>query len=129
VIGACWNKEDKPPEINSDGKNNIRKIKSRSGHEIIFNDDHEKGQEQFQIHTKAGHSILLDDSTGREKIEIKDKTGSNVISIDSVTNTITIQSAATLKLKAAMIEIEAQTTLSIKAGAMMTIQGALVKIN
>jgi len=129
ILGALWNGVDKPPEINADGKNNIRKIKSRSGHEIIFEDNQEQMKEKIEVHTKAGHKILLDDSAGQEKIEIVDKTGSNSIKIDSVQNSITIESAMQLKLKSQMIEIESGTMMSIKAGATLTIQGALVKIN
>ncbi|WP_292388412.1 phage baseplate assembly protein V [Methanosarcina sp. UBA5] len=88
VIGALWNGVDKPPETNSDGKNNIRKIKSRSGHELIFNDEDNK--ENIEIHTKAGHKIFLDDTSDEEKIEILDKSGNNSILIDSPENSITI---------------------------------------
>lgn len=129
VIGFLWNGVDKPPEDNSDGKNNIRTITSRSGHEIIFNDDADQKQEKLEIHTKAGHTIVLDDSAGAEKIEIKDKTGSNSILFDSVQNSISVESAMQLKIKSQMIEIEAGTTMTIKAGATLTLQGALVKIN
>jgi len=129
VIGALWNNEDNPPETNSDGKNNIRKIRSRSGHEIVFNDDDTSKQEKIEIHTKGGHKILLDDSAGQEKIEIIDKTGSNKMTIDSVQNSISIESAMQLKIKAQVIEIEAGATMTIKAGAVLNIQGALVKIN
>lgn len=129
VIGALWNNEDNPPETNSDGKNNIRKIRSRSGHEIVFNDDDTSKQEKIEIHTKGGHKILLDDSAGQEKIEIIDKTGSNKMTIDSVQNSISIESSTQLKIKAQVIEIEAGTTMTIKAGAILNIQGALVKIN
>ena len=129
ILGALWNGVDTPPETNADGKNNIRKIKSRSGHEIIFDDNQEQMKEKIEVHTKAGHKILLDDSAGQEKIEIVDKTGSNSIKIDSVQNSITIESAMQLKLKSQMIEIESGTMMSIKAGATLTIQGALVKIN
>ena len=66
VIGALWNGVDKPPRTNADGKNNQRTIKSRKGHELIFDDS--DGKEQVEIHTKAGHRILLDDSSGQEKI-------------------------------------------------------------
>jgi len=38
VIGSLWNGKDKVHETNSDGKNNLRVIKSRSGHKIIFDD-------------------------------------------------------------------------------------------
>jgi len=129
VIGALWNGVEKPPESNSDGNNNIRKIRSRSGHEIIFDDNGSAGQEKVEIHTKAGHKIVLDDSLGQEKIEISDKTGSNSIVIDSVQNSITISSSLQLKIKASIIEIEADSMLTIKAGAILTLQGSLVKIN
>ncbi len=129
VIGSLWNGVDKPPESNSDGKNNIRKIKSRSGHEIIFNDDNETKKEKIEIHTKAGHKISLDDSTGQEKIEIIDKTGSNKIAIDSVQNAVNIESAMQLKIKANVVEIEGTTSLTLKSNAIVTIQGMPVKIN
>jgi len=129
VLGALWNGVDKPPETNSDGKNNIRKITSRSGHEIIFGDDSTTRKEKVEIHTKAGHRILLDDSAGQEKIEIKDRTGNNVIKMDSVQNSIDISSAMRLKIKAQTVEIEAGAMMTVKAGATLTIQGALVKIN
>lgn len=127
VLGALWNGEDAPPETNSDGQNNIRQIKSRSGHEIIFDDT--QAQEKVEINTKAGHRITLDDSSGQEKIEIVDKAGSNSIKIDSVANSINIESAMQLKIKAQMIEIESGTTMTIKAGATLTLQGALIQIN
>ena len=129
VIGALWNGVASPPETNSDGKNNIRKIRSRSGHEIIFNDDDTSQQEKIEIHTNAGHQVLLDDSAGQEKIEIIDKTGSNKITIDSVQNSINIESAMQLKIKANMVEIEGTTSLTLKSNAALTIQGLPVKIN
>ena len=129
VIGALWNGVDTPPETNADGKNNIRKIKSRSGHEIIFDDNDEQKKEKIEIHTKAGHTIILDDSAGAEKIEIKDKTGNNSIVIDSVQNAIAISSQMKISIKAQAIEIESGGMMSIKSSATLTIQGAIVKIN
>jgi len=127
VIGSLWNGVDTPPETNADGKNNIRKIKSRSGHEIILDDT--AAQEKIEIHTKAGHTIVLDDSAGAEKIEVKDKTGNNSIVIDSVQNAISISSQMKLSIKAQIIELEAGGMMRIKSGATLTVQGALVKIN
>ena len=66
---------------------------------------------------------------GQEKIEIVDKTGGNSIKIDSIQNNVSITSAMQLKIKAKMISIESDTTMAIKAGATIEIQGALVKIN
>ncbi|MCF6155903.1 MAG: phage tail protein [Candidatus Brocadia sp.] len=129
VIGALWNGVDTPPETNANGQNNIRKIRSRSGHEIIFNDDNTAMQEKIEIHTNAGHKIVLDDAAGQEKIEIVDKTGSNKITIDSVQNSITMESALQLKIKATVVEIEGTTSLTLKSNAVLTIQGLPVKIN
>lgn len=129
VIGTLWNGVASPPETNSDGQNNIRKIRSRSGHEIIFNDDDTGGQEKIEIHTNAGHRVVLDDSRGREKIEIIDKTDGNKMTIDSVQNSINIESAMQLKIKANMVEIEGTTSLTLKSNAVLTIQGLPVKIN
>lgn len=129
VLGALWNGQDAPPESNRDGKNNIRKITSRSGHEIILDDNTDQQQAKVTIQSQAGHQIVLDDASGQEKITIADKTGNNTIVIDSAQNSIAIQSQMRLSLKASTLEIEADTTMTIKAGATLTIQGSLVKIN
>lgn len=129
IIGSLWNSKDKHPQPNSDGKNNIRKIKSRSGHEIIFDDDSEQKKEKVEIHTKANHQIILDDAAGQEKIEIIDKTGSNKITFDSVQNSISIESTMQLKIKAQKIDIEAGGTMTIKSSGILTLQGSLIKIN
>jgi phage baseplate assembly protein V len=123
VLGGLWNGKDKPPETNGDGKNNLRLVKSRSG-----------------------HLIRLDDSDGAEKIEIVDKSGGNSITIDTANNAITITSAAdvtidapqgTLKLSAQKIEITSSTDTEIKAQANLTLEasgnatlkGTVVNIN
>lgn len=129
VIGTLWNGTDGPPETNQDGQNNIRKIRSRSGHEIIFNDNKTSMQEKMEIKTKAGHQIVLDDSAGQEKIEITDKTSSNKITIDSVQNSINIECQMQLKIKANIAEIEGTGSLTLKSSGILTIQGSLVKIN
>lgn len=118
VLGSLWNGKDVPPANNDDGKNDVRMIKSRNGHEIILNDN--SGKERIEIKSKSGHSIILDDTSGSEKVEFKDKGGNSIV-IDSVQNDMTIQCSKKLKIKAKIIEIEADSTI--------TIQGAMVKIN
>ncbi|MDH5795026.1 MAG: phage tail protein, partial [Candidatus Bathyarchaeota archaeon] len=100
------------------GNNNIRMIKSRSGHKIVLNDT--EGEEKLGIKTESGHSIVLDDTLGGEKIEIKDNKG-NSIAIDSVQHSISIRSNMKISIEAQMIDI--------KAGATLNLQGGLVKIN
>jgi uncharacterized protein involved in type VI secretion and phage assembly len=69
VLGALWNGSDAmPSERADDADNNIRLIKSRSG-----------------------HLILLDDTGGEEKITIQDKNG-NIVQLDA--EGVTIKSSA-----------------------------------
>jgi uncharacterized protein involved in type VI secretion and phage assembly len=123
VLGALWNGKDKPPATNDDGKNNLRVIKSRSG-----------------------HLIRLDDTDGSEKIEIIDKSGKNSVVIDSGQNTITISADADITITSASgklklsgqsielsaksdVKIEASAGMDLKANAQMKIKGATVDIN
>lgn len=136
VIGALWNTEQKPPETNEDGKNNIKIIRSRSGHQIVFNDDDEMRQEKVEVRSNAGHVVTLSDEVGREHVLIRDKTGSNLVKIDSVTNSISVEAelqvsieALSIKIKAQTIVIDAGATMQIKAGGILTVQGGIVKIN
>ncbi|HEV8483529.1 MAG TPA: phage baseplate assembly protein V [Blastocatellia bacterium] len=123
VVGALWNGKDVPPAKNDDGKNNVRVIKSRSG-----------------------HVIRLTDEDGKEKIEIVDKSEKNSLVVDTAANTITITSdkdivlsasKGAIKLDAKTIEIkssadtklESGAGLDVKASGTMNIKGATVNIN
>ncbi len=123
VLGALWNGNDAQPVTNSDGKNNIRMIKSRSGHVIKLNDE-----------------------DGKETIEITDKTQKNSIVIDTSKNTITVTtdkditlsaSKGTIKLDAQKVEITSSdttkltsgSTMNVEASGTMTVKGATVNIN
>lgn len=123
IIGALWSSAKTPPEANPDGKNNRRLIKSRSG-----------------------HLVILDDKEGSEKIEIIDKSGKNLITIDTAANKITLTSEKDIEIKApkgkvsieamefelksqAATKIQAGANMDIKTNAVMTMQGSLVKIN
>ena len=123
VLGGLWNGKDAPPATNGDGKNNLRVLKSRSG-----------------------HLITLDDTDGAEKIQVTDKTGKNMIVIDSKKNTILITADADITLDApngklklsgkgieinsqAEIKIEASQNVDVKAGPQLNLKGNLVNIN
>jgi uncharacterized protein involved in type VI secretion and phage assembly len=123
ILGALWNGVDVPPETNSDGENNIRVIKSRSG-----------------------HVIRLNDKDGEETIEITDKTEKNSIIISAKDNKITITAdkdiafsakngkisldAKDVEIKSsAGTKLEASADLDLKASGNNTIKGATVNIN
>lgn len=100
VVGALWNGTDTPPETNSDGKNNKRLIKSRSG-----------------------MTILLDDTSGSEKIEIADKDGKEKVVIDMSGKKISLTSSGDIEISAAQgkVAISAQT-IEIKSTGQATLE-------
>jgi uncharacterized protein involved in type VI secretion and phage assembly len=123
VLGALWNGQDAPPAKNDDGKNNVRVIKSRSGHVVRLTDD-----------------------DGKEMIEIIDGSAKNSVVIDMSKNTITITSdkdivlsaskgkitldAQELELKSsANAKVEAGGNLDLKATGQTNVKGATVNLN
>jgi uncharacterized protein involved in type VI secretion and phage assembly len=123
IIGSLFNGKDVPPETNSDGKNNIRMIKSRSG-----------------------HMIKIDDTDGKEKIEIVDKTEKNMITIDTKENKISIASGKDIEISApngkvtidaqdleikssSSTKIEASANMDLKASGKMNVKGATINLN
>jgi uncharacterized protein involved in type VI secretion and phage assembly len=57
VIGALWNGQDAmPSERGGDGANDVRMIKSRSGHTIVLDDT--SGSEKVTISHSSGNSVL-----------------------------------------------------------------------
>jgi uncharacterized protein involved in type VI secretion and phage assembly len=115
VIGVLWNGQDPPPAANDDGENNLRVIKSRSG-----------------------HLIKLDDTKGSEKIEIIDKGGENAVTWDTGSNKITVAAGQDIEVKAGSgkilleatsIEIKASGEATIEASGTLTLKGATVNIN
>ena len=123
IVGSLWNGKDAQPAKNDDGKNNVRVIKSRSG-----------------------HVVRLTDKDGAEMIEIIDKSEKNSIVFDTSKNTITITadkdivlSAAEgkIKLDAQEIEIKSSANAKFEAGGNMdlkatgqtNVKGATVNLN
>ncbi|HEV2705509.1 MAG TPA: phage baseplate assembly protein V [Pyrinomonadaceae bacterium] len=108
VVGSLWNGKDAPPAKNDDGKNNVRVLKSRSGHVVRLTDD-----------------------DGKEMIEIIDKSTKNSIVFDTSKNTITVTSdkdivlsaaKGTIKLDAQQIEIASSNATKIESGANMDVK-------
>ncbi len=94
VMGALYHGSAKADSWQSD-KNDIKAIKTRSGHLIELND------------TDKGESITITDKN------------SNIILIDTATNTIEISALENMTLNAKNIEINAQEEIKMNAGTNM----------
>lgn len=145
VIGSLWNGKDEAHESNSDGENNNRTIKSRSGHVLRFHD--KSGKEMIEIISQSGHELRLNDESGNETIDIIDKSGNNKIIIDTAGNSITIEATSDITIKSktgkltmqaatgiemksqAGVKIQAASSMDLKAGAQVSVKGAMIQLN
>ncbi len=129
IIGSLWNGKDKPPQTASDAK------------------------DKRMIRTRSGHTIILDDTSGSEKIIIKDKTGNNTVQIDSSSNElkinmegetkiiakgkislesnqeVSIKGQMGVKIEGMQVDIKGSAGLKMDGGAMSELKGGIVKIN
>ena len=122
ILGALWNKKDRPPESNQDGKNDKRIFKSRKKHYLLFDDGSEG---TVELKHEKGKRILLDDNG----FLVEDESG-NRIQVDSNSGAMTFEAKGELNIKAATINIVANGTLTAKSkSGTCTIQGSLVQIN
>jgi phage protein D len=105
VIGSLWNGKDKPPEKSSAVINDSGKVQKRI------------------IRSRAGHILTFDDTDGGCKISLVDKTGKNLIEIDSEKNTLTLKSGGDInleatgkvKIKGSDLEVDVQNSAKVKA--------------
>jgi uncharacterized protein involved in type VI secretion and phage assembly len=104
VLGGLWNGQDVPPQAKSaavvNGQVEIRELKTRVGHVLRFTD-----------------------TSGSEKIELIDKSGNNLLEIDTAQNTVTIkaqkdivlQATGDILMKGVNIKLEGSAKVDIKA--------------
>ncbi len=102
ILGSLYNGKDKPPYDNADGENNIRTLVSRSG-----------------------HVIEIDDTSGAEKITLRDTSGGLEIVMDTAEKLISFKSSGDITFEAAQnwtveaneISMKASSNIAQEAGA------------
>jgi uncharacterized protein involved in type VI secretion and phage assembly len=143
VLGGIWNGKDAPPAPVGDsvqgGKVRLRTFKTRTGHQLQFVEEDKGGSKAgVYIDTTGGHKLRLNDSdrfieletTGGHKIRLDDRnmtvdiktSGGHTISMSDRSRNITISSNGTLRMEAA-------ANMDIKAGGILNISGAMIKLN
>ena len=148
VIGAFYNGKAKPDSFKSD-KNDIKAIKTRSGHIIELND--KGGKEMITIKDKEGDKIIFDTSNKKITIHaIEDLmlTGKNVyitaektVSINgnkidaAADSAIELKSSANFKIDAKILEAKGTktdikgTSVSISGDAITNVKGGILNLN
>lgn len=114
VVGGLWNGQDAPPEsMDSGGENNIKKLRTRNGVQITFDDS--SGQETLILETPGGQKITLKDGPG------------TVEAVDSNGNSVTMESSGITVTASAKVTINA-STVEISAG-MVTVNAGMSKFS
>ena len=127
VVLGMLHSSNKPSPITPADANNEKGFTTRSKMHLSFNDD----TKTIVIDTPAGNSITIDEQS--MKIEIKDQ-NSNKITME--TSGITLESPANIDIKAGAVLTLAggvslsigAPSLSVKADADVSIQGAVAKL-
>lgn len=111
VIGVLWNGQDKPPAANST-------VVNGSGQVI-----------QRIIKSRAGHTIILDDTTGGGGITITDKAGNKMV-IDSGANAMKLQVKGNLEIEAqGKVSIKGQAGVEVTSSGNVNVRGATINLN
>ena len=130
ILGSLYNGKDKPPFDNGDGENNIRTLVSRSGHVIEIDDT--SGAEKITLRdTSGGLEIVMD--TAEKLISFKSSGDITFEATDNWTveaKEISMKSSADTKQEAgANFEAKAGANNNIEGGGQVNIKGSMVNMN
>jgi uncharacterized protein involved in type VI secretion and phage assembly len=138
VLGGVYTASQLPPEtgentasdVNQDGENNLRFIKSRSGHMLIFDD--KSGEEKIQIISHDGNTrfefLAADEMLNIETDKDLRVSAKGKLAITAEEGEFTFEKA--LKIEGDAISFEAKgKDLSAKAGQNITLEGTSVILN
>lgn len=120
AIGSLYNGKNKPKVPDSNGKNEVKQILTKAGHEITLTDK------------KGSESILIKTAKGKIKLELTDKDGTLKITSDKKivleTTDFTLTAKNSIKMQAKMVEIKADMSMKIDGGKQLAIKGMMTKM-
>lgn len=132
VIGAMWSQKQPPPEKNKNGKNNLRMIKSKSGHRLVLDDT--DGKERIILVDSTGKNKVVFDSA-KKAITIQSQDGDITLSAPSGAvrlhaNDVKVTSQAAITMKgSAKLQVATKGDLGAKGGSELSLKGAMVQLN
>lgn len=126
IFGSYWANDVKPPYTVTDGKNEIRSIKTPAGIEIKMEDVDKK--EKLTLTTPSGAMILLDDEN--KLVNIKDKQGENQFTIDWGKGEIMLKAKTKITLEAgkASLVLDGAGTIDASGDQAVNLTGADVAV-
>ena len=128
VLGSLWNTKAPAPVTVQDGKNELRTVKSKTAHQLEFNDGEEKPG--VTLTTAQESRLAMDDK--EKTITVTDKAGENYLKIDINGGTVTLEAKTKLVLKCGGASIELDGSggaINIKTSGNITIDGQQVDVS
>jgi len=111
VLGALWNGRDSPPAANSAVLNGSGQVVQRI------------------IKSRAGHTIVIDDTTGGGGITIEDRAGNKIV-IDSGSNAMQLQMNGDLEIQSqGKVTISGQAGVDITSSGNVNVRGGTINLN
>jgi uncharacterized protein involved in type VI secretion and phage assembly len=117
VVGALWNEDDTPPENGGTKENDLRTLKSRSGHVLRMND--KAGETCFEF-IGAKNTIRLQILPDQDLLLLEADSGK--IRINAKQGDVEVESGGS-------VSIQAKGDISLTAAGNVTIKGSNVLIN
>ena len=131
VLGGLWSTRDRPPLSLPTDALTKRVIKTGVaagvGHEVEFDD----ALQSIKITSSTMQKVTIDPLA----IKIENTAGTLSVTLDNASQTVSIQSALKIELKATQISLEGVqvdikgTTVSIQSAGPCTVQGLPIKLN
>ena len=131
VLGGLWSTKDRPPlTVQSDflAKRVIKTgLAGGLGHEVLFDD----ALQAITITSSTKQKITIDPL----KIKLENSAGTLSIAMDNSSQTVTVQSAVKIELKALQISLEGTqvdikgSMVSIQSSGPCSVQGMPIKLN
>lgn len=132
IVGGLWNTQDSPPVTSPTDALTKRVLRTgltqAAGHEMEFDD----ALQSVTITTSTRQKVTVTP----DKIELANTLGTLRITLDNLTQTVTVQgvnveisAVAQLKLSAANITIDGKVMTDVKSTGLCAIKGSAVTIN
>lgn len=128
IIGGVWSEVDTPPEVNENGNNDFRFIKSRSGHRMLL-DDSDSTKVVITDKSNGNHvgvGTFASGGSGDNATAVATPGGDKGVGASSGEGTLNIWCpSGTLTVKAKDIMVIATEACDIKAGGDASLKGGM----
>jgi len=120
VLGGLWGTQRLPPESIGKSGNDVKSIKTRSGHLLEFNDS--DGSESITLKDNNGNAIVI--KTSENRITITSQAKMEIKADKNITLT-----ADSITLEAKEISVKAESSFTLDGGSSADIQAGTINLN